>query len=72
MAWPDNLSDVSTNLTPEEFTLVKFAIEHELVEWDKSGGEFAGYGSYPFKFNGHNYQMDESFELVTSLTKEKT
>lgn len=69
MAWPDDLSKVSTNLSPEEFTIVKFALDHGLVDWDESGGEFAGYGSYPFIFNGRVYEMDESFELVTSLTK---
>ena len=70
--WPDNLSEVSTDLPPEEFSLVKFAIDTELVEWDNNeGGLFGACGFYPFNFNGHKYELQESYELVTSLKRKE-
>ncbi len=70
--WPDNLSDVSTDLTPEEFAVVKFAIDTDLVKWDeKQGGLFGACGFYPFDFNGRNYELQESYELVTSLKRKE-
>jgi hypothetical protein len=72
MAWPDDLSQVSTDLPADEFTLVRFAIDHELVSWDVEGGSlYSSYGSYPFNFLGQVYVMDESFELITSINRKE-
>ena len=70
MAWPDNISEVQTDLPQEEFTLVKFALDHELVEWnDDDNSLFGPLGKAAFKFNGHEYVMTELFELVTNVNK---
>jgi hypothetical protein len=70
MAWPDNMSEVNTDLSQEELTLVKFAIDHELVEWDdRSYSLICELGKYGFKFNGHEYVLTELFELVTNVNK---
>jgi hypothetical protein len=70
MAWPDNMSEIQTDLPQEEFTLVKFAIDHELVEWgDQSDSLFGPLGKYKFEFNGHEYVITELFELVTNVNK---
>ena len=68
MAWPENLSDIATDLPLEEFTIVMFAIDHDLVEWGKVD-LFGGYCHAPFKFNGNNYALNENFEVVTSIMK---
>jgi len=71
MAWPDDMSKVETDLPSEELTLVKFAIDHELVDWndDDDNSLFGPLGKYKFEFNGHEYVMTELFELVTNVNK---
>jgi hypothetical protein len=72
MAWPDDLSQVSTNMPEEEFTLIKFAIDHDLVEWVEDGDLylFGPLGTYPFIFSGQRYMMHEMYELVGLLNRE--
>lgn len=70
MAWPDNLTEVSTNLPPEEFTMIKFAIEHQLVDWGKIS-EFAGYCKAEFTLLDKQYEYSECFELATSLNRKE-
>lgn len=70
MAWPNDLTQVSTNLTKEEFTVVKFAIDHELVEWGE-GDLLGSYCCGPFAFNGITYELAENFELVTSMNRKE-
>jgi len=71
MAWPKNLSEISTNMPEEEFTLVRFAIDHQLVEWGDDGNLFGPLGTCPFKFNGHDYVMSEMFEVVTTINRKE-
>lgn len=69
MAWKEH-GVTDKNFSDEEFTLVKFAVDHELVEWGKYS-EFAGYATADFKFLGREYEIQESFELVTSINRKE-
>jgi hypothetical protein len=70
MAWPDDLSEISTNMPEEEFTLVRFALDHELVEWGESS-LFISLGMADFIFNGHAYSLEESFEVITTINRKE-
>ena len=70
MAWPTDLSQISTNLSGEEFTIVKFAIDCQLIEWGKST-IVAELCNAPFKFNGNEYELCELFEQVTKINRKE-
>jgi hypothetical protein len=70
MAWPKNLSAISTNMDESEFTLVRFAIDHELVEWGE-GDLLIGYRTSEFMFNNKTYILAESYEVVQSINRKE-
>jgi hypothetical protein len=71
MAWPENLESITTNLEPEEFTVVKFAIDHDLVEWEDNYELIIALGSYSFEFLGKKYLMEEIYEIVSTLKRKE-
>jgi hypothetical protein len=71
MSWPDDLTKISTNLPQEEFTVLKFAIDHELVEWCHGSSLVMSLGTCPLIFNGREYILKEIYEEVTSLNRKE-
>ena len=69
MAWKEH-GVTDKNISEEEFTLIKYAVDHDLVEWTDHS-EFAGYRSATFKFLDKEYEIQEEFELVTSLKRKE-
>ena len=67
MAWKEE-GVTEKNFSEEEFTIIRQAVDMDLVTWGKVS-EFAGYCNAEFKFLGHTYEMNEEFELVTSIYK---
>jgi hypothetical protein len=70
MAWPDSLNSISTNMDQSELTIIKFALDHELVEWGESS-LFISLGMADFIFNGHAYSLEESFEVITTINRKE-
>ena len=71
MAWPKDLSHVSTNLTLAELTELRDAmVERPRPEFSfQQGIEFAGYFECKFFWRGDTYRLNKEFELVTSIQK---
>jgi len=70
MAWPNNLHEVNRDIPFEELVLLKYAIDHDLVEWGVYS-EFAGYGQNTFTFLDKEYTINEAFELVESIYRKE-
>lgn len=68
MAFPESLSEISTNLSSAELADVVKAVEEERVNWvPGSSSVFAGSSGGSFDYKGARYELNEWFELVTSL-----
>lgn len=68
MAFPKNLSEISTNLSLSELADVVRAVEEEKVNWALgSSSVFAGSAGGQFDYKGARYELNEYFEWVTSL-----
>ena len=70
MAFPEKLSDVNTNLSEQELAKVAAALENEdpKIVWGE-GSLFAGDRIEHFFYDGKQYRIFESFELVISINE---
>lgn len=68
MAFPKDLSRISTNLPPAELTEVVKAVEEERVDWVPNSSSIAlGSSAGFFDYKGGRYELCESFEMAVSL-----
>lgn len=68
MAFPNNLTDISTNLEPAELVEVVKAVEEDRVAWvPETSSVFAGSSGGQFDYKGARYELSEFFEMVSSL-----
>ncbi len=68
MAFPEDLSRISSNLSGAELEEVIKAVNEERVEWVPGSTSIAlGSCGGLFDYKGGRYEMSESFEMVTSL-----
>jgi len=70
MAWPDTYEKLTTQIPHHELNLIRFSMDCELGEW-KDIKEFAGYLTATYEFNGHEYEIFEEMELLTSIHRKE-
>jgi hypothetical protein len=70
MAWSSNLNTVNCfGFSPNLLPYIKEAIDNEKVKWiDNESSVFASSGIGIFKFGGCKWRLQESFELVYSVS----
>lgn len=66
MAFPKDISKISTNLTPKKLSEVVAAVENKRVKWSGSL-LYAGDRAATFSYRGEKFGINEWFEEVTSL-----
>lgn len=70
MAWPEDYSKLTTEIPEGELAVIRFGMRHELGEW-KDVSEFAGYCTATYMFNDQEYEIQEEFELITSINRKE-
>jgi len=67
MAWPDNLNHVyCSGFDKKHLPIIKQAIEDKNITWGEVS-LFASACSAKFVWSGRTWQLEESFETVTSI-----
>jgi len=69
MAWPQSISEISTNLNKKELIEIIKAIDNNNVKWLIDGASYAGASTHYCIYKNKKYRMFEMFEITTSLIK---
>ena len=66
MAWPDNISNITSNMNESELWVLKEQLDHGDWEMDHLQA-FAEYGSWHVHVNGLVYEVTEFSECICSI-----